>query len=114
MVAINFSNCGIFPVLANSSRRNLTCFGRCPPYMLSACSHNRLNSWDWRIAMTKLKVLSVSLIMRNRAVFLSPSVSSSISSYSIRSRSSLMSKGASRAPQLIKIDLAVLPVANCQ
>ena len=62
----------------------------------------------------RTKVSSVSLIMTNRAVFLSPSVSSSISSVSISSRSSLMSKGESLAPQLIKIDFAVLPVAACQ
>ena len=66
------------------------------------------------IDTTKLNVASVSEIMTNKAVFCSPSVSSSRSSYSIRSRSSLISNGANLAPQLIRIDLAVLPVATCQ
>ena len=70
-------------------------------------------------------MLSVSLMMRNSAVFLklpslasglsyilSPSVSSSSSSYMVISRSSAISKGARRAPQLILILLAVLPAAN--
>ena len=61
---------------------------------------------------TKLKVSSVSLIMTKRAVFLSPSVSSSISSVSISSRSSRMSNGASRAPQEMRIELRVLPADN--
>ena len=38
--------------------------------------------------MRKLKVLSVSLMMRNSAVFRSPRVSSSSSSYMVISRSS--------------------------
>lgn len=62
----------------------------------------------------KLKVVSVSDMMRNRAVLRSPSVSSSRSSYSISSRTSLMSNGANLAPQLTRIDFAVLPDANCQ
>ena len=59
-----------------------------------------------------MKVLSVSLMMRNSAVFRSPRVSSSSSSYMVISRSSWISKGARRAPQEILIDLAVLPAAN--
>ena len=66
------------------------------------------------IDTTKLNVASVSEIITNIAVFCSPSVSSSRSSYSIRSRSSLMSNGANLAPQLIRIDLAVLPVTFCK
>ncbi len=58
-----------------------------------------------------MKVLSVSEIITNSAVLLSPRVSSSISSAAIRSRSSLMSKGESLAPQLISILLRVLPAA---
>lgn len=50
--------------------------------------------------------------MINNAVFLSPKVSSSNSSYSVKSRSSLMSNGASLAPQEISIDFAVLPALN--
>ena len=65
-------------------------------------------------AAIKEKVSSVSLIKMNCAVFLSPMVSSSISSYAMRSRTSLMSNTASLAPQLIRIDLAVLPAAACQ
>ena len=57
---------------------------------------------------------SVSLIMTNRAVFLSLMVSSSISSVSNNSRSSLMSKGAKRAPQEMRIELRVLPVTFCK
>ena len=66
------------------------------------------------MATIKLKVSSVSEIMTKSAVFLSPNVSSSSSSYSVRSRSSLMSKGASLAPQEIRIDFAVLPETKCQ
>ena len=64
------------------------------------------------IATIKLKVSSVSLIMTNMAVFWSPSMSSSISSYRVSSRSSAISNGANLAPQLIKIDLAVFPAAS--
>ena len=64
--------------------------------------------------MRKLKVESVSDMMRNNAVFLSPSVSSCSSSYIVRSRSSWMSKGASLAPQEMRMDFAVLPETNCQ
>ena len=63
---------------------------------------------------TKLKVSSVSEMITNNAVFLSPKVSSSISSVSMSSRSSRMSKGANLAPQEIRIDFAVLPETNCQ
>ena len=66
------------------------------------------------MATIKLKVSSVSEIMTKSAVFLSPNVSSSSSSYSVRSRSSLMSNGASLAPQEIRIDFAVLPETKCQ
>ena len=69
---------------------------------------------DELIDTTKLNVASVSEIMTNNAVFSSPRVSSSSSSYSIRSRSSLISNGANLAPQLIKIDFAVFPDASCQ
>ena len=63
---------------------------------------------------TKLKVSSVSLMMTKRAVFLSPMVSSSISSVSISSRSSLMSNGANLAPHEISMLFAVLPVTFCK
>ena len=62
----------------------------------------------------KLNVLSVSDMMRNRAVFLSPSVSSCSSSYIVKSRNSWMSKGANLAPQEMRMDFAVLPVTECQ
>ena len=52
--------------------------------------------------------------MRNRAVFLSPTVSSDSSSYIVISRTSSISKGARRAPQLTRIDFKVLPETNCQ
>ena len=58
-----------------------------------------------------MKVLSVSERITNSAVLLSPRVSSSSSSVSIRSRSSFMSKGANLAPQLISMLLSVLPAA---
>ena len=61
-----------------------------------------------------MNVISVSDTMQNKAVFLSPILSNSRSSSSISCRTSLMSNGANRAPQLIKIDFAVLPVAVCQ
>ena len=57
---------------------------------------------------------SVSEIITNNAVYSSPRVSSSSSSYSIRSRSSLISNGANLAPQLIKIDFAVFPETKWQ
>ena len=41
-----------------------------------------------------------------------PRVSSSSSSYRVISRSSAMSKGASRAPQEMRMDFAVLPAAS--
>ena len=62
----------------------------------------------------KLNVASVSEIITNNAVFCSPMVSSSSSSYSVSSRNSLMSKGASLAPQEIRMDFAVFPDASCQ
>src|SRR5699024_6748567 len=62
----------------------------------------------------KLKVASVSLMIKNNAVFLSPTKSSSSSSYMVISRTSLMSKGASLAPQEISMLFAVLPETNCQ
>src|SRR5699024_897170 len=65
-------------------------------------------------AATKLKVLSVSERMTNSADLRSPRVSSSSSSSAMRSRSSAMSKGARRAPQLIKMDFRVLPETSCQ
>ena len=73
-----------------------------------------LISWLCTIARMKLKVVSVSDIIRNRAVFLSPMVSSSSSSSSISSRTSRMSKGAILAPALIRIEERVLPETNCQ
>ena len=57
----------------------------------------------------KLKVVSVSLIIKNSTAFSSPMVSSSISSFSISSRTSRMSNGAKRAPQLIRMEERVLP-----
>lgn len=62
----------------------------------------------------KLKVPSVSDIIKNRAVFSSPNVSSSNSSYDVISLSSLISKGANLAPHETRIDLAVLPETKCQ
>ena len=112
MVAISLSKLGICPMLANSSRRHRTWTGSLPPYTSSALSQRRLNSWLCSMAMTKLKVVSVSLIMRNSAVLRSPRVSNSSSSSDMISRSSAISKGASRAPQLIRMDFGVLPAAN--
>ena len=66
------------------------------------------------LAFPEKKALSVSLMMRNNAVFLSPSVSSCSSSYIVRSRSSWMSKGANLAPQEMRMDFAVFPETNCQ
>ena len=66
----------------------------------------------YTIEIRKLKVESVSDMMRNKAVFLSPSVSNSNSSYMVRSRSSWMSNGASLAPQEMRMDFAVLPAAS--
>lgn len=62
----------------------------------------------------KLNVASVSEIITNNAVFCSPMVSSSSSSYSVSSRSSLISKGASLAPQEIRMDFAVFPETKNQ
>ena len=62
----------------------------------------------------KLNVLSVSDMIRNKAVFRSPSLSSSSSSYMVASRISWMSKGERRAPQEIRMDFAVLPETKSQ
>ncbi len=62
----------------------------------------------------KLNVASVSDMIRNNAVLLSPSVSSSSSSYAVISLSSFISKGASLAPQETNILFAVFPDATCQ
>ena len=112
MVAISLSNFGIWPMFANSSRSSRTWYGSLPPCSSSALSQSKLNSCVYRIDTTKLKVSSVSEIITNIAVRWSPSISSSISSYAIRSRSSLMSNGASLAPQEIRMDFAVLPAAS--
>ena len=114
IVAINFSNFGIKPIFANSSSRHRTWTGSLPPYTSSALSHKRLNNWEYIMDTTKLKVSSVSEIITKRAVFLSPRVSSSNSSSCSKSLSSWISKGASLAPQEIRIDLAVFPVTTCQ
>ena len=60
----------------------------------------------------KLKVVSVSLMIINSAVSLSPSLSSSSSSSDSISFNSSISKGANLAPQEINIDFAVLPAAS--
>ena len=59
----------------------------------------------------KLKVESLSGIIANKAVFLSPICSSSISSYLVSDASSSKLKAASLTPTEIKIDFAVLPAA---
>ena len=114
IVAMSLSKFGICPILLNSSKSSLTCIGSLPPYTSSALSQSRLNNCVYIMAATKLKVLSVSDIITNSAVFLSPMVSSPSSSYSMRSRSSLMSKGDSLAPQDTRMDFAVFPVTLCQ
>lgn len=113
-MAISLSKLGICPILANSSSIRRTWTGSLPPYTSSARSHSRLISWLCSIARMKLNVVSVSDMIRNSAVLRSPRVSSSISSVSISSRTSRMSKGANLAPQEIKIEERVLPVACCQ
>ena len=85
-----------------------------PPYTSSAFSQSRLKSWLYTMEMRKLKVLSVSDMIRNSAVFLSPMVSRESSSYAVTSLSSAMSKGDRRAPQLTSMLLAVLPETSCQ
>ena len=80
MVATSFSRFGICPMLAHSSIRHRTWTGSRPPYTSSAFSQRRLNSWVYTMEIRKLKVLSVSDMMRNSAVFRSPRVSSSSSS----------------------------------
>lgn len=62
----------------------------------------------------KLKVESLSAIIANKAVFLSPICSSSISSYLVSDANSSKLKAASLTPTEIKIDFAVLPETNCQ
>ena len=62
----------------------------------------------------RTNVISVSDTIQNSAVLRSPIFSSSSSSPSISSRTSRMSKGAILAPQLIRIDFAVLPETSCQ
>ena len=57
---------------------------------------------------------SVSYTHLNRAVFRSPRVSSSSSSLAVTSRSSAMSNTARRAPQEIRIDVAVFPETKSQ
>ena len=101
-------------MFANSSSKHLTWIGNRPPYTSSALSHKRLKSCEYIMDTTKLKVSSVSEIITKSAVFLSPSVSSSSSSSLIKSLSSLISNGASLAPQEIRIDFAVFPETNCQ
>ena len=105
---ISRSKLGIV-MLATSSSRQRTWIGSLPPYSSSALVQSRLKSCDTIIAVTKSKVGSVSLVMMNSAVFLSPKVSSSNSSLSISSRSSRMSKGANLAPQEMRIEERVLP-----
>lgn len=62
----------------------------------------------------KLNVPSVSDMIRNKAVFRSPMVSRASSSYFVISLTSSISKRASRAPQEIRIDLAVFPETKSQ
>ena len=112
IVAISFSNLGIKPIFANSSSKHLTCIGSLPPYSSSALSQSKLNSCEYIIDTTKLNVSSVSEMITNKAVFLSPVLSSSNSSSLIKFLNSFMSNGASLAPQEIRIDLAVLPAAS--
>ena len=45
LVATSFSSLGIWPMLAHSSIRHRTWTGSRPPYISSAFSHKRLNSW---------------------------------------------------------------------
>ena len=99
-------------MFANSSSKHLTWTGNRPPYSSSALSQSRLNSCEYMIDTTKLKVSSVSEIITKSAVFLSPSVSSSSSSSFIKSLSSWISKGANLAPHDIRIDFAVFPAAS--
>ena len=57
----------------------------------------------------KLKVESLSGIIANKAVFLSPICSSSISSYLVSDSTSAKLKGANLTPTEVNIDFAVLP-----
>ena len=65
-------------IFANSSIRQPRVSNR--PRLLSAFVHSKLNNCEYIIATRKLKVSSVSEIMMNRAVSLSPIVSRCISS----------------------------------
>ena len=114
MVAISLSNFGICPMFANSSRIHRTCTGSFPWYSSSAIVQSRLKSCVYMIDTKKLRESSVSEIMTNNAVFLLPMSPKSSSSYAVISLTSLMSNGASLAPQETRILLAVLPVTKCQ
>ena len=74
--------------------------------------HAQVASSEKKLKVIQKELATVSLMMRNNAVFLSPSVSSCSSSYIVRSRSSWMSKGANLAPQEMRMDFAVLPAAS--
>ncbi len=58
--------------------------------------------------------MNLCLPYANNAVFFSPSVSNSKSSTSVNSLNSLISNGASLAPQDTNILFAVFPVTQCQ
>lgn len=70
----------ICPIFANSSSSQRTWIGSLPSYTSSARSHSKLNNCVYIMDTTKLNVSSVSEMMTNNAVFLSPSISSSNSS----------------------------------
>ena len=80
----------------------------------SAIVQNRLKSCVYMIDTKKLRESSVSEMMTNNAVFLLPMSPKSSSSYAVISLTSLISNGASLAPQETRILLAVLPETNCQ
>ena len=80
-VVISCSNIGIFPILRNSSSMHRTGIGSLPPCFISALSHSRLNICIYKKAARKLSVESVSLVITKSAVFSSPSLSSSSSSF---------------------------------
>lgn len=71
-------------MFAASSTRHLTCTGSLPPYTSSAFSQSRLKSWVLIILIRKLKLPSVSDIIRNKAISSSPRVSSASSLKEIR------------------------------
>ena len=114
MVAISLSNFGICPMFVNSSKIHLTCTGSFPWYSSSAIVQSRLKSCVYMIDTKKLRESSVSEIMTNNAIFLLPMSPKSSSSYAVISLTSLMSNGASLAPQETRILLAVLPETKCQ